>query len=96
MLRFEIVLGLLAATAAQAQNWFVIPLGTTDDTPAVQNNGFPEKWIVGENGFVAHCSDGRTVWTQVDVGSTADLLSVHEPPLDQVRTGAGAGVVRQE
>lgn len=88
------LLTLLAPAPSRAQDWTVVPLGTTADILAIENGSFAERWVVGAQGFVAQSSLGRTVWTTVSVGTTADLLSVHQPSLGQVWVGAGAGTVR--
>ncbi len=60
----------------------------------VENTSFSEKWVVGRDGYAAQSSGGRTIWTQVDVGTNADLPSIHQPSSGQVWVGAGGGVVR--
>lgn len=90
------LIGLVAGSMAQAQDWTTIPLGTSSDILAIENTSFSEKWIVGENGYAALSSGGRTVWNQVDVGTTTDLLSVHQPSSGQVWAGAQDGVVRRK
>jgi photosystem II stability/assembly factor-like uncharacterized protein len=85
----------LTSTAA-AQDWALVPLGTSVDILAIENTSFPEKIVVGRDGFVAQSSSGRTAWTPIDVGTSLDLLSVHQPSLGQLWVGGEAGVVRRK
>lgn len=89
-----VLLVLLMAAAAFAQDWTPVPLGSVGDILAIQQTTSPEHWLTGRAGLVARSNADHTVWTLVDVGTSADLFSVVEPAVSQVWVGAGGGVVR--
>ncbi len=84
----------LSALPARAQDWTAVPLGTSVDLQAF-DKGFAEHYLVGDGGFVVRSDISQTIWTPVDVGTTADLLAVHQPSFGQVWTGGEAGTVRR-
>ncbi|NNE44199.1 MAG: hypothetical protein HKN12_08310 [Gemmatimonadetes bacterium] len=91
-------LAALAATPrpAAAQDWFTLDLGTSADLKACQKTDFPERYVVGDGGFVARSAHGSVVtWSMIDVGSTADLRSVHEPLDGEVWVSGASGECRR-
>ncbi|MBD3336362.1 MAG: hypothetical protein GF355_12685, partial [Candidatus Eisenbacteria bacterium] len=87
-----LILALLPG-GAEAQNWTVIPLPTNQSLNAI-NSSFPNRYIVGDGGFVAESDGGVMNWTQVDVGTSADLLAAHRPASGQVWISGDAGTGR--
>lgn len=88
------LVSLLLPSAAAAQDWTVIPLGTAARLNAIQHTSFSTRYLVGEGGTVFHSNTTRTVWTPIDVGTSVDLLAVHEPSSGQVWVGGATGTVR--
>jgi photosystem II stability/assembly factor-like uncharacterized protein len=91
---FTLLLMLLPVLAG-GQVWSPIALGTNETIRMVENTSFSARWVVGTGGFAAQSDHLREVWTTVDVGTSADLLSVIQPVSGQVWLGAGDGVVRR-
>ena len=81
------------ATSAHAQNWTVIPLPTTQSINAI-NSSFSNRFIVGDSGFVAESDASLLNWTQIDVGTSADLLALHRPAGGQVWVSGDGGAGR--
>ena len=86
---------LLIAAAAAAQDWTLVPLGTTADILHIEDHSGTMLWAVGRGGFATKSDVAHEIWTQQDVGTSADLNSVLQPASGQVWLGAGAGVVRR-
>lgn len=84
----------LSCSSAWADDWTVVPLGTSSDLYAIENMVLGNTWVVGANGFAARSNDTRTAWTTMDPGTEANLYSVCEPGAFEVYMGAGEGVVR--
>jgi len=89
------VAGSLATAPVSAQEWTVIPLGTSADLRALEKTSFSQRYLVGDGGFVAQSDATQLVWTPVNVGSSADLLAVHQPAFGQAWIGGAGGVVRR-
>jgi len=89
-----VVLALAVPAASPAQDWTVLPLGTTADFNAIQHTSFSTRYLVGDGGTVFLSNTSRTVWSPVDVSTAADLLAVHEPSSGQVWIAGGDGTAR--
>ncbi len=96
MNRFIIVLLLCLAPLARAQDWSVISLGTTDTLRAFAQTtpNFGDIFLVGDNGTVVAAFPPFTEWAPVDVGTNADLLSVHRENTTLAWISGRDGVVR--
>jgi photosystem II stability/assembly factor-like uncharacterized protein len=92
---FVLVLSAITAATAHAQEWTVIPLGTSADLQAIEKTSFSSRYLVGDGGFVAHSDATQFIWTPVSTGTTADLLAVHQPASGQAWVSGDAGVVRR-
>ncbi|MEZ4647546.1 MAG: T9SS type A sorting domain-containing protein [Candidatus Eisenbacteria bacterium] len=85
-------LGLLGGTA-EAQDWTVVPLPTTADLHEI-DAGFAARYVVGDGGFVAVSDGSLTNWTQVDVGTTVNLLDVVRQASSEIWITGEAGTTR--
>ncbi len=96
MNRIFLLVALLASFVlpAAAQDWTTVPVGTTNDLHAiVPSPGFSPAYIAGDNGFVASTFD-LLVWTPVNVGTSAHLLSLLQPAGGQVWVSGADNTLR--
>lgn len=82
----------LCAVPAQSQDWTTIDLGVTSDLHEFHYGGFSDRWLSGDDGFVAKSNDLLN-WTPVSTGSSADLLSIVRWNSIGFLVGGGAGAV---
>lgn len=87
-----LLISLFSATAAQ--DWTVVPLGTGVSLRDIHYGGFSDRYLVGDVGYVATSDGTLTIWTPIDVGTTADLFSVVRQTSTQVWVSGEGGVVR--
>ncbi|MGQ0722799.1 MAG: YCF48-related protein [Candidatus Eiseniibacteriota bacterium] len=85
----------MIAPSAHAQDWTVIPLGTSASLRAIEKSSHSQRYVVGDAGFVAQSDPTQLVWTPVSVGSTDDLLAVHQPSAGQAWISGAGGAVRR-
>jgi photosystem II stability/assembly factor-like uncharacterized protein len=94
-MRFMLSLLVFLAAPASALDWTVVPVGTANDLNVVSTSGFSGAlYVAGDGGFVTESDFTRTTWTPVNIGTTADILSILEPSGGQVWMGGGMGSVR--
>jgi photosystem II stability/assembly factor-like uncharacterized protein len=60
----------------------------------IEHTSFSGRFIVGDGGTVFQSDGSRTVWTPIDVGTSADLLAVQQSSLGGPWVAGDAGVVR--
>ena len=84
--------GLLAPHVAAAGDWTTVSLGTTGDLHELNYGGFSDRWLAGDDGFLASSTDLQS-WTSVEVDSTADLLSIVRWTSSAFLVGGGSGAV---
>ena len=94
MRRCLFALSILAVVAgsAGAQDWTVIPSGTTEDIHSLSCVPSYRGWLAASGGYVAQSDFSHTVWSQVNVGTSVNLICVIEPGTQFV-SGTG-GVMR--
>jgi photosystem II stability/assembly factor-like uncharacterized protein len=92
--RCILAIALTIPPSAHAQDWTVIPLGTSSNLRAIEKSSNSQRFLVGDGGFAAQSDPTQFVWTPVSVGSTDDLLAVHQPSAGQVWISGAGGVVR--
>lgn len=85
-----VLIGACALPTA-AQDWTVLPLGTTQDFQDVFRDQFNFFWVVGDSGYVFKSDAARTSFTRIDVGTTARLTSFVSPSSIKYETGGAAG-----
>ncbi len=87
-----LIFSIITAGSVGAQDWTVISSGTTEDIHSLSCVPSLHGWLAGSGGYVAESDFSHTIWTQVNVGTTADLISIIEPGT-QIASGSG-GTVR--
>lgn len=94
-LTLTILLAIAPIASASAQDWTVIPLGTTANLRDLAPT-FLGVWVVGDDGFAARSASvaNLAAWSTQDVLTSADLLSAIEISAGQLWITGEGGVVR--
>ncbi len=95
MRRFLLLVASAAITLpAHAQSWTTLPLATSSTIRTIVEDSFSDRYLVGDNGLVAHSDFTRTVWALENPLTSVDLLSGVRLTSSQLWVTGEAGVVR--